>query len=209
MYTHLKQIIRSGLPLAEAKKAIIMLHGRGASAQSIISLQDELDLNGAAILAPQATNNSWYPYSFLVPVEQNQPALDSALQLIDDIVKEIVAAGIPQHEIYFLGFSQGACLALEYTARHAALFGGIMAFTGGLIGAQLNLGNYTGDFGGTPILITTGNPDPHVPLTRVEESAGILKSMNAVITLKVYEGRPHTIQQEELQLANKVILSKS
>lgn len=209
MYTHLKQIIRSGLPLAEAKKAIIMLHGRGASAQSIISLQDELELNGAAILAPQATNNSWYPYSFLVPVEQNQPALDSALQLIDDIVKEIVAAGIPQHEIYFLGFSQGACLALEYTARHAALFGGIMAFTGGLIGAQLNLGNYTGDFGGTPILITTGNPDPHVPLTRVEESAGILKSMNAVITLKVYEGRPHTIQQEELQLANKVILSKS
>lgn len=206
MYTHSRQLTENGLPLSEAKKAIIMLHGRGANAESIISLAHHLSLGDAAILAPQATNHSWYPYSFLAPVEQNQPALDSALQLIGELVKEITAAGIPLNQIYFLGFSQGACLALEYATRHAAGYGGIIAFTGGLIGEQLNPNNYQGDFTGTPVLITTGNPDPHVPLTRVEESVAVLEKLNAKVTLKVYNGRAHTIQKQEIDLANELVL---
>ncbi len=183
-----------------------MLHGRGANAESIISLTHHLSLGDAAILAPQATNHSWYPYSFLAPVEQNQPALDSALQLIGELVREITAAGISLNQIYFLGFSQGACLALEYATRHAAGYGGIIAFTGGLIGEQLNPNNYQGDFTGTPVLITTGNPDPHVPLTRVEESVAVLEKLNAKVTLKVYNGRTHTIQKQEIDLANELVL---
>ncbi|HEY1009686.1 MAG: alpha/beta hydrolase [Daejeonella sp.] len=206
MYTHSRQLTENGLPLSEAKKAIIMLHGRGANAESIISLAHHLSLGDAAILAPQATNHSWYPYSFLAPVEQNQPALDSALQLIGELVKEITAAGIPLNQIYFLGFSQGACLALEYATRHAAGYGGIIAFTGGLIGEQLNPNNYQGDFTGTPVLITTGNPDPHVPLTRVEESVAVTEKLNAKVTLKVYNGRAHTIQKQEIDLANELVL---
>lgn len=206
MYSHSKKIISSGIPLNEAKKAIIMLHGRGASADSIISLAGQLNVDDFAILAPQATNNSWYPYSFLAPVEQNQPALDSALQLIDDLVHEVQETGIPLHKIYFLGFSQGACLALEYTARHAAPYGGVIAFTGGLIGDQLRPENYTGDFVHTPAFISTGDPDPHVPVSRVEKSVEILEKLNAEVSLRVYSGRPHTIQFQELDLVNKLIL---
>ncbi len=206
MYTHSNNYITSGTALDEAKKAIIMLHGRGASAESILSLASELNLSDAAILAPQATNHSWYPYSFLAPEEQNQPALNSALQLIGELVKEITTAGIPLNQIYFLGFSQGACLALEYVTRNAVAYGGIIAFTGGLIGEQLNPDNYQGDFAGTPVLITTGNPDPHVPLIRVEESVAVLEKMNAKVTLRVYNGRVHTILSEEIKLANDLVL---
>ncbi|MGB4398191.1 MAG: dienelactone hydrolase family protein [Daejeonella sp.] len=207
MYTHTKDILAGGLALDQAKKAIIMIHGRGANAQSIMSLQSHLDLTDAAILAPQATNHSWYPYSFLVPADQNQPSLDSALQVIDDLVKEIVSGGIPLNKIYFLGFSQGACLALEYATRNAAEYGGVVAFTGGLIGEELNPGNYKGDFSNTPVLITTGNPDPHVPLSRVKESVKIIEQLHAKVTLKVYNGRAHTIQPEELKLTNELVLS--
>ncbi len=206
MYTHSKQIEERGLPLNKARKAIIMLHGRGASAESIASLADYLNLEDAAIFAPKATNNSWYPYSFLTPVEKNQPALDSALKLLDTLVKEIVSGGIPLHKIFFLGFSQGACLALEYVSRHAAAYGGIIAYTGGLIGEHLERTKYRGDFAHTPILITTGDPDPHVPLSRVEETAKILEEMHAEVSLQVYKGRMHTIQQEEIKLANQLIL---
>ena len=183
-----------------------MLHGRGATAESIIGLADHLNLKDAAILALQATNNSWYPYSFLAPVKENQPALDSALEVIDDLVKDIQSNGIPLHQIYFLGFSQGACLSLEYVARHAAGYGGVIAYTGGLIGETLNAENYTGDFLHTPILITTGDPDPHVPLIRVQESVAVLEKLNAEVSLRVYSGRAHTIQQQEIELANKLIL---
>lgn len=206
MYQHSKQIKERGIPLNEAKKAIIMLHGRGANAEDIMSLAPQLNLSDAAIFAPQATNNSWYPYSFLAPLEDNQPALDSALELIDDTVEKILAAGIPKNKLYFLGFSQGACLALEYTARHAADYGGVIAFTGGLIGEQLNPDKYSGDFVHTPVFITTGNPDPHVPLTRVQESVEILEKLNAEVSLRVYNGRPHTIQFQEIDLANKLVL---
>ena len=206
MYTHSKQIITAGTPITQAKKALIMLHGRGASANSIMSLSSHLTLPGTVIIAPQATQHSWYPYSFMAPVENNEPALSSALTVIDEVVNDIVTQGISKENIYFLGFSQGACLTLEYVARHGDTYGGVIAFTGGLIGEELNTTNYSGDFAGTPILITTGDPDPHVPLSRVEESVAQLNVMNANVLLKVYKGRPHTITEEELELAEQYVL---
>jgi phospholipase/carboxylesterase len=205
MYTHQKNTITAGTPLANAKGALVLLHGRGGTAQNIISLAGEFNLTDMAIIAPQATNNSWYPYSFMSPVADNQPALDSALAVISDTVKDIIAAGISPANIYFAGFSQGACLTVEYIARNAQQYGGAIAFTGGLIGRELETANYKGDFAGTPILLSTGNPDPHVPVTRVEESAEILKSLGAKATVKVFDGRPHTIIQQEIDLANQLI----
>jgi phospholipase/carboxylesterase len=205
MYTHQKQIITAGTPLAQAKGALVMLHGRGGTARNIISLASEFNLTDFAIVAPQATNQSWYPYSFMASVEENQPALDSALKVIGQTVEDIIAAGIPADKIYFAGFSQGACLTLEYIARNAQRFGGAVAFTGGLVGEELVTSNYKGDFAATPILITTGDPDPHVPLSRVEESISVLKNLGAEVTLKVFKGRPHTILHEEIELANQLI----
>jgi len=127
--------------------------------------------------------------------------------VIGQTVADIIAAGIPADKIYFAGFSQGACLALEYVARNAQRFGGAVAFTGGLIGEELELSNYKGDFAATPILISTGNPDPHVPLSRVEESVAVLKNLGAEVTLKVFKGRPHTILREEIELANQLVFA--
>ncbi|HEY1025470.1 MAG TPA: dienelactone hydrolase family protein [Sphingobacteriaceae bacterium] len=206
MYTHNNDVVTAGVPVKESKKAMIMLHGRGATASGIISMEKHLKLTGTAIFAPQATNHSWYPYSFLAPEEDNQPALDSAVRIIAGLVEEITHSGIKPANIYFMGFSQGACLTLEYTTRNAARYGGIIAFTGGLIGEQINRAKYRGDFQGTPVLITTGDPDPHVPVSRVQESAVLLRELNADVSVEIYKGRMHTISTEEVQLANERVL---
>jgi phospholipase/carboxylesterase len=205
MYTHSKQIITGGQPAAQAQGALVMLHGRGASAGNILSLSHELHVDQLALYAPQAANNSWYPYSFMAPDRDNQPALNSAIDVIGQVVEQIISDGIPTKKIYFMGFSQGACLTLEYMARNAQRYGGAVAFTGGLIGQQLEPERYKGTFGGTPILITTGNPDSHVPLARVEESVALLNNLGADVQLKVYNGRPHTISMPEITLANQFI----
>ncbi|GAA4319852.1 dienelactone hydrolase family protein [Mucilaginibacter gynuensis] len=207
MYQHTKQYITAGTPAEEAKGALVMLHGRGGTAANIVSLARELNTKDLAIYAPQATNQSWYPYSFMAPESQNQPALDSALENIGELVKQIEADGIPSEKIYFLGFSQGACLTLEYVGRNAKQYGGVVAFTGGLIGQELITSRYSGDFKNTPVLITTGDPDPHVPVSRVEESNVILTDLNAQTTVKVFKGRPHTITQQEIELADSLIFS--
>ncbi|BAV06215.1 phospholipase/carboxylesterase [Filimonas lacunae] len=208
MYTHNKQVITAGTPAVNASKAIILLHGRGASAEDIISLANHLQLgNDTAIFAPQANEYSWYPFSFMAPVAKNQPALDSALDVIGQLVADIQAQGIPAERIYFAGFSQGACLTLEYVTRNATRYGGVIAFTGGLIGEELAIENYKGDFGGTPVFIGTGDPDPHVPVSRVNESVAILEKMHANVLLKVYKGRPHTIGADEVTQANQHVLA--
>jgi len=207
MYTHDNKYISAGTPVQQAKAALVMLHGRGGTAADIVRLAKLFNLQDVAIYAPQATNNSWYPYSFMVPEEQNQPALDSAIERIDHLVKQIEAEGIPANNIYFLGFSQGACLTLEYIGRNAKRYGGAVAFTGGLIGQRLLTERYKGDFNGTPILITTGDHDPHVPLNRVEESVELLKGFGADVTLKVYPGKPHSISPDEIELADSLVFS--
>lgn len=206
---HQKKMIAAGKPLQEAANALIMVHGRGADARDILGLATHLDVADYALLAPVATNNTWYPYSFMAKEEENEPWLSGALTLLSDTVAAATAQGISTDHIYLLGFSQGACLALEFAARHAQKFGGIAAFTGGLIGEKINEGNYSGDFKGTPVFIATGDPDAHVPVERVRESVTILEKMNARVQLQVQKGRPHTITQEELAAANKMIFNQN
>jgi phospholipase/carboxylesterase len=207
MYTHKKKYITAGRLAGQAKGALIMLHGRGGAASNMLSLAGELDVHDLAIYAPQANQNSWYPYSFMAPDIDNQPALNSALSMVGEVVDDVLAAGISAENIYFLGFSQGACLTLEYISQNARRYGGAVAFTGGLIGEELTPDHYRGDFAGTPVLITTGNPDPHVPLSRVEGSVEQLQAQGAKVKLQVYGGRPHTIGRDELKLANEWVFS--
>lgn len=202
---HSKNIQTAGKPLKEAKKALIMIHGRGANAQDILELASHLNVADYTLIAPQATNHTWYPYSFIAKPEQNEPWLTSALDVLKDLVDEVTKQGIAAENVYFLGFSQGACLTLEFVARHATRYGGVAAFTGGLIGDKINRSNYSGDFNGTPIFIGTGNPDSHVPVERVKESVGILEEMNASVHMEIYEGRPHTISKEEIDWANRLL----
>lgn len=206
-YTHHKQIVRRDPAGAQAKKAVVMIHGRGSTAENILSLGQHLALGEVLLLAPQATNNSWYPYSFMAPTAQNQPALDSAVELVDYAVREAVAEGIAAENIYFVGFSQGACLALEYAGRHAKRYGGVVAFTGGLVGGELDTSNYQDGFGGTSVLITAGDDDPHVPVSRIRESETILTNHGADVTVEVYPGKPHSISMEEVALANKLVFA--
>jgi phospholipase/carboxylesterase len=169
------------------------------------SLAGYFNIKDYAIVAPQATNNTWYPYSFLAPPEQNEPWLSSALNVLNEVVTDINEQGIASENIYFLGFSQGACLTLEFITRNARKWGGVVAFTGGLIGDKIYSANYKGDFAGTKIFIGTSDPDPHVPVERVYATADILKSMHADVTEKIYSDMGHTINQDEIKNANALI----
>lgn len=202
---HQKKYVLAGKKMDEASKVLVMVHGRGATAEDILGLASHLHVDDFALLAPQATNYTWYPYSFLMAPAQNEPWLSSALQVLEEIVNDLLAKDIRKENIYFLGFSQGACLTLEFTARHAAKYGGVIAFTGGLIGDKVYSENYKGDFNGTPVFIGTSDPDPHVPVERVNASADILQGMNAQVTKKIYKNMGHTINEEEIQLANKIL----
>ena len=202
---HTKIIQIAGKSLEEAEKALIMIHGRGANARDILGIASHLNVKEYALFAPEATNNTWYPYSFMAPPEQNEPWLSSALNLVKEAVDAATKRGITAENIYFLGFSQGACLALEFVARNAEKFGGVVALTGGLIGDKIDKENYSGNFNGTPIFMGTGNPDPHVPLERVKESASLLEKMNAKVHLKVYEGKAHSVSQDEIDEANRLV----
>lgn len=203
--THEKNVITARKSIKDAEKVLLMIHGRGGSAEDILSLAGHLRLKDFALLAPQATNQTWYPFSFMAPTAQNEPWLTSALSLLKEMLDDLMAQGVKAENIYLLGFSQGACLTLEFVARHARRYGGVIAFTGGLIGDKINPENYQGDFKGTPIFIGSSNPDPHVPVDRVKESTKILSSMNAEVTEKIYDGMGHTISQDEIDTVNQTI----
>lgn len=205
---HTKHIITAGKELNKDSKVLVMIHGRGGSAEDILSLASHLDVNDFTLLAPQATNNTWYPYSFLAPPDQNEPWLSSALSLLKETVDDLLNKGIPADHIYFLGFSQGACLTLEYVSRHAMQYGGVAAFTGGLIGEKIYPQNYSGDFHGTPIFIGTSDPDPHVPVARVYATSNILRDMHAEVTEKIYPNMGHTISQDEIEMANRLVFAQ-
>jgi phospholipase/carboxylesterase len=194
-----------GVPIEQADKALIMLHGRGGTADDILSISQYLNLAGFALIAPQATNRTWYPYSFLAPSKENEPWLSSAVEVVGETVEKVLNAGIAAERIYFLGFSQGACLTLEFTARNARRYGGIVAFTGGLIGDEIDTSKYKGDFEQTPVLLSTGDPDAHVPVDRVMASAEYIKGINASVVEKVYPGKSHSISMKEIDLANQLI----
>lgn len=202
------ETITDGVPLNDAKKALIMIHGRGASAHDILSISKHLNVDDFALVAPQAENRTWYPYSFLAPINENEPSFSKSLEAIHNVVVAIQQNGIEKENIYFLGFSQGACLALEFTARNAAKYGGVVAFTGGLIGDKIYENHYEGNFQSTPIFIGTSDPDFHVPVERVNESEALLKKMGANVTKKIYENMGHTISQDEIDLVNELIFGK-
>ena len=204
----MNKIITAGEELDRASRVLIMIHGRGATAEDILSLSENLSVSSYALLAPQAINRSWYPYSFLAPQQDNQPHLDAALALLREMVGDLLAKGKTANQIYFTGFSQGACLMLEFLARNAKRYGGVAAFTGGLIGDELNLENYKGDFDSTPFFLGSSDPDPHVPAQRVRDTAQQLERMNASVTMRIYAGMGHTIIAEELDFVNQNIFVK-
>ncbi|HVU54276.1 MAG TPA: dienelactone hydrolase family protein [Puia sp.] len=205
---HTQNTITAGRPLSQADKALILVHGRGGRAEDILFLADELNVGDFALLAPQATGNTWYPYSFLAPPAQNEPWLSSALDVLKQLTAQVQAASIYSENIFFLGFSQGACLTLEFVTRNATRYGGVIAFTGGLIGDRIYSENYKGDFRNTPIFIGTSDPDPHVPVQRVHATTKALREMNASITEEVYPLMGHTISQAEIDKANDLIFNK-
>ncbi|MDQ6901458.1 MAG: dienelactone hydrolase family protein [Bacteroidota bacterium] len=202
---HNKDLVSAGKRLAEASKVLIMLHGRGASAEDILGLAEHLNVKDYALIAPQAKGNSWYPYSFMSPTSQNEPWLSSALSMLSEIVDDLKLQNFLPEQIYFAGFSQGACLTLEFVTRNATKYGGVVAFTGGLIGNRVSASNYNGDFQNTSIFIGSSNPDPHVPADRVTESEKILKEMHADVTAKLYKNMGHTISPDEINEANKLV----
>lgn len=205
---HTKEIIQAGLPVQAGNKVLIMVHGRGGTAADILGLATHLSVQDFSLLAPQATNHTWYPFSFLAPREQNEPWLSSALDILTEMVSDLNQQGIPSENIYFLGFSQGACLTLEFVTRYAQRYGGVVAFTGGLIGKTLDTESYQGDFKGTPVFIGTADPDPHVPVERVNQTETIVQSLHANVLKKVYKGIGHTIVADEIAMANEQVFSR-
>ena len=203
--------LTTGAPLETARLAVVLLHGRGSSAEDILGLPAALAMNDIAYVAPQAAGHTWYPLSFLAPREANEPFLSSALTRVDGVVRDLEHRGVPRNRIVIAGFSQGACLASQYVAGHPARYGALLAFTGGLIGPPGSLAHgFTassdGVLAGTPALLMSGDPDPHVPWSRVEESAAILGRMGAAVSMHRYAGRPHTISANEVHLARELLL---
>lgn len=195
--------IQTGLSLSESKKALILLHGRGASAESILSLTSYLDLADFSVFAPQASQRTWYPYGFMASDQGNLSALNSSLLQVSLLFQFLIENEKAPEQIYVMGFSQGACLSLEFTARNAQKFGGVVAFTGGLIGEKLEEKKYKGDFQGTPILLSSSAHDMHVPAQRIHDSAQLLQKMGAEVSLSLFEDELHTIRPEELTWVNQ------
>jgi phospholipase/carboxylesterase len=197
---------RLGPALKDAAGAVIMLHGRGATAGDILNLAQAMYHPKLAYLAPQAAGNAWYPQSFLAPREQNEPWLTSAMRKIESVVRIAKDGGIPTERIVICGFSQGACLSSEFVATHPTRYAGVLAFTGGLIGpidAELN---YSGDLLETPVFLGSGDRDPYIPWPRVRQTANVLTAMNAKVTLQCYPGRPHTLSGEEIVFGRQLIV---
>jgi len=188
----------AGEPLNRARAAMVMVHGRGASAESILDLAVELHQPGFAYLAPQAAGDTWYPYSFLAPLARNEPGLSSGLAAIANVLAQVAQAGIPLERTMLLGFSQGACLALEFVARNARRYGGVVGLSGGLIGPDGTPRDYPGLLAGTPIFLGCSDVDFHVPKERVELSAQVLQRLGGNVTMRLYPGMGHTVNQDEI-----------
>ena len=198
-------ILTSGAPLATARGALILTHGRGASAESIMSLAPLIGATDLAVFAPQASANTWYPYSFLSPIPQNEPGISSGLQVLRDLVASIETAGIPAERIALAGFSQGACLTLEFTARHARRYGAVIGFSGGLIGPEGTPRDYPGSLDGTPIFLGCSDVDGHIPLARVHESKEVLTQLGAVVDERIYPGMGHLVNEDEIEAAKLLL----
>lgn len=188
----------AGAALDEAAVAVIMMHGRDATAESILTLAVELDTAGVAYLAPQAADRTWYPHSFLAPLEQNEPALSSALDVMAGLVQRIEETGLPPGRLALLGFSQGACLALEFAARHPRHYGGVFGLSGGLIGPEGTTFDYEGAMDGTPVFVGCSDRDPHIPVRRVHETTRTFRHLGAAVEERIYRGMGHAVNRDEI-----------
>lgn len=198
-------IFAAGTALTEATGAVILLHGRGASARDILALGRAMADERWALLAPEAAGNVWYPGSFLAPREDNEPYLSSALQQVQLALEGALAAGLTASKIVIAGFSQGACLSTEFVGRNPRRYGALLAFTGGLIGPPDVPLSLSGDLAGTPVLLSSGDPDPHVPWARVEQSGRLLGGIGGRVTLRRHPGRPHTVSAAEIAEARAML----
>ena len=194
-----------GAPLAEAKKALILVHGRGGSVDDMRALAGEFDQARLACVAPAAADRTWYPYSFLEPLKRNEPHLSSALRLIARALAKAEAGPLPHDRIVLLGFSQGACLALEFAARNARRYGAVVGLSGGLIGPEGTPRDYAGSFAGTPVFLGCSDVDPHVPKRRVDETAEVFGRMGAAVTKRIYPGLGHTINAAEIAMVRAMV----
>ena len=206
---HAGQPVRSaGTPVAQARVAVIMVHGRGASAESILSLAPALEAAGVAFLAPQAGGSQgrqWYPLSFMAPIERNEPGMTSGLRAIGRVLAQVGAAGIAAEQTLFLGFSQGACLASEFVARNARRYGGLAVLSGGLIGPDGTPRDYPGSLKGTPVFLGCSDVDPHIPARRVQESAEVLERLGGDVTMRLYPGMGHLVNDDEVEAVRAMI----
>lgn len=202
-----QKIFTLGKPISEATAAMILLHGRGTTAQSMFWLAQELVHASFIYLTPQAEGNSWYPHSFLRPLEQNEPRLSSALAVVGETVNQLTHAGVPTDRIILAGFSQGACLASEFVARNAKRYGGLIIFSGGLIGPDGTPRDYSGSLDGTPVFNGCSDSDIHIPLGRVQETTRVLTDMGAAVTERIYPQMAHTVSPDEIVHARKIVES--
>ncbi|HEY3569372.1 MAG TPA: dienelactone hydrolase family protein [Thermoanaerobaculia bacterium] len=200
-----QKLVWAGRPVEEAAAAMVMVHGRGATAESILELRHEFEAPDLAYVAPQAAGYTWYPYSFLAPMEQNEPGLSSGLARIGEVLAELEAAGIPPERTFLLGFSQGACLTLEFAARNAKRYGGVFGLSGGLIGPPETPRDYPGSFNGTPVFLGCSDRDPHVPRERVDETAKVLRRMGAEVTERIYPAMGHTVNLDEVEFVKGIV----
>jgi phospholipase/carboxylesterase len=199
-------LLIAGKPIQDAQAAMVLIHGRGSTAHNMLTLAAELSHPSFAYLAPQAAGDTWYPYSFLAPIASNEPGLSSALAVIGDVLKHLFAAGIPPERTILLGFSQGACLALEFTARHARRYAGVVGLSGGLIGPDGILRDYSGSLADTPVFLGCSDVDPHIPRQRVQHSAEVLQRLGGEVTVRLYPNMGHTTNQDELDFVRDMMV---
>lgn len=200
-----QKLLTGGVPLTQARAVMILVHGRGAGAQDILALADSFERTDVAYLAPQAAGGEWYPYGFMSPMANNEPGLSSGLSVLAALVADAEEKGIPTSKIMVLGFSQGACLTLEFTACNARRYGAIFGLSGGLIGPEGRVWDYSGSLDGTPVFLGCSDNDPHIPRTRVEESAEVFSRLGANVNLQIYPNMGHTVTPEEIAVINQVM----
>ena len=198
-------VIVDGRALGEGNVVVIMLHGRGAGPKNILELAPDLQLDAATFLAPAAPHGTWYPQSFLAPIEQNEPGISSGIAVIHGLIDEAVAAGVPTEQIVLLGFSQGACLAATAAQRRPARYGAVIVLSGGLIGPPGTMWNEQGSFESTPVFLGCSDVDGHIPAGRVRESAAVFERMGAAVTMRLYPGMGHLVSDEELSVVREML----
>jgi predicted esterase len=198
-------VFHAGVPPDQARLAVIMVHGRGASAHDMMGLAEEIAFPDVAYMAPEASGQTWYPYSFLAPIANNEPGITSGLNVISALLGALEAKGLDASRVALLGFSQGACLALEFAARHARRYAAVIGLSGGLIGPDETPRDYSGSLEGTAVFLGCSDRDPHIPLARVRETASVFRRLGAAVDERIYPAMGHTVNIDEIEAVRALL----